>query len=104
MYTTWVAELKKRFSLTFTSANREYFLEHDASVMPSGFVSRPGDLRGCYFQGDLISTHAYDEEMLRSAEEYAYTVAEQIHYSAQPLAAEKIKAGLRARNLYKQLK
>ena len=86
-------------SLIFTSANREYFLEHDASVLPSEFIGRLGDLRGCSFQGDFISTLAYDEEMLRSAEEYAYTMANQIHYSAQPLVAEKMKAGFDARSI-----
>jgi predicted transcriptional regulator len=86
-------------SLIFTSANREYFLEHDTSVLPSEFIGRLSDLRECSFQGDFISTLAYDEEMFRSAEEYAYTIADQIHYSAQPIAVEKIKLGLDLRSI-----
>jgi predicted transcriptional regulator len=86
-------------SLIFTSSNREYFLEHDTSVLPSEFIGRLSDLRECSFQGDFISTLAYDEEMFRSAEEYIYAIADQIHYSAQPIAVEKIKVGLDLRSI-----
>ncbi len=72
---------------------------HDASVIPSQFVGRLGDLRECSFQGDFISTLAYDEEMLRSGEEYAYAIGDQIHYGAQPIVAGKIKIGLDIRTI-----
>jgi predicted transcriptional regulator len=86
-------------SLIFTSLNREYFLSHDASVLPSAFIGRLGDLYGCSFQGDVISTLVYDEGMLRSAESYAWTMSDQFHYSARPIVAEMRKLGVDIRTI-----
>ena len=86
-------------SLIFTSLNREYFLGHDASVLPSAFIGRLGDLNGCSFQGDVISTLVYDEGMLRSAESYAWSMSDQFHYSARPIVAEMRKLGVDIRTI-----
>jgi predicted transcriptional regulator len=86
-------------SLSFTSLNREYFLSHDASVLPIAFIGRLGDLRGCSFQGDVISTLAYDEGIFRSAENYIWTMSDQFHYSARPIVAERRKLGVDFRTI-----
>ena len=85
--------------LVFTSANREYFMEHDASVLPTAFIARLGDLNLCTFQKDFISTLAYDEEMFKAAEEYIWAISDQFHYSARPLVAEKKKLGIDLRTI-----
>lgn len=86
-------------SLIFTSLNREYFLSHDASVLPSDFIGRLGDLCGCSFQGDVISTLAYDEGMFRSAESYIWTMSDQFHYGARPIVAERRRLGVDFRTI-----
>ena len=86
-------------SLIFTSLNREYFLSHDASVLPSAFIGRLGDLCGCSFQGDVISTLAYDEGMFRSAESYIWTMSDQFHYGARPIVAERKMLGVDFRTI-----
>jgi predicted transcriptional regulator len=81
-------------SLEFTSSNRDYFQSHDASVLPNKFISRLGDLQGCSYQGDLISTLAYDEEMFKAADRYVWSMSDQFHYSAPPIVAEKLRQGV----------
>jgi predicted transcriptional regulator len=81
-------------SLDFTSTNREYFLNHDASVLPRQFIGRLGDLGGCVYQGDVITNLAYDEEMMRAADKFVWAIADQFHYSARPIVAEKKKSGV----------
>jgi predicted transcriptional regulator len=87
-------------SLTFTSANREYFLSHDASGLPGEYKSRLGDLGVCSFQGDVISTLAYDEDMFRAADSYVWAIADQFHYSARPIVEEKIRLGVDFRSIF----
>jgi predicted transcriptional regulator len=81
-------------SLFFTSGNRQYFLDHDASVLPYQFINGLGELSVSSFQGDFITTFAYVEGMMRSAEEYVYAMEEQFHVNAPPIITEKMKLGV----------
>jgi len=86
-------------SLFFTSGNRQYFLDHDASVLPYQFINRLGELSVSSFQGDFITTFAYVEGMMRQAEEYVYAMEEQFHVNAPPIVAEKMKLGVDIRTI-----
>jgi predicted transcriptional regulator len=86
-------------SLVFVSLNREYFLSHDASTLPSAFVARLGELQSCTFQKDFISTLAYDEDIIRAAEDYCWAMSDQFHYSARPIVIEKKKLGIDIRTI-----
>ncbi len=86
-------------SLNFTSSSREYFLNHDASVLPRQFIGRLGDLGGCVYQGDVITNLAYDEEMMKSADKYVWAMADQFHYSARSIVVEKKKSGVELRTI-----
>jgi predicted transcriptional regulator len=85
--------------LTFTSAYRDYFNEHDASVLPSAFKARLGDLRSCTIQKDFISTLAYDEQMFKEADSIVWAMSDQFHYSAPPIVAERIGVGVDFRTI-----
>jgi len=80
--------------LDFVTQNKGYFQEHDATVLPYHFIDRLGELSVGSFQGDFITTFAYVEGMMKSAEEYVYAMEEQFHVNAPPIVAEKIKLGV----------
>ena len=81
-------------SYEFLSRNRQYFLGHDASVLPYQFVNRLGELGACSFQGDVITSLTHGEAMMRAAEEYVCTIGEQFHINAPPIIGEKVKLGV----------
>jgi len=91
--------LKLLSSYHFVSRNRQYFLGHDASVLPYTFINRLGELGVSYFQGDFITTFAYAEAMMRAAEEYVYAMEEQFHVNAPPIVVEKINQGVAFRTI-----
>lgn len=91
--------LKLLDSYRFISGNRQYFLSHDASVLPYPFINRLGELGVCSFQGDFITTFAVAEAMMRAAEEYVYALEEQFHVNAPPIVVEKIRQGVTFRTI-----
>jgi len=66
-------------SYRFLSANRVYFMNHDASILPYHFIGRLGELTMCSFQGDFITTFAYAERMMR--EEIGVGMIQNPHYN-----------------------
>jgi len=86
-------------SYRFLSANRQYFLGHDVSVLPYQFINRLGELCECSFQGDFITTFAKAEAMMRGADEYVLAMEEQFHPNAPPIVTEKIKLGVEFRTI-----
>jgi len=86
-------------SYRFLSANRVYFMNHDASVLPYHFIGRLGELTMCSFQGDFITTFAYAERMMREADEYVLAMEEQFHLNAPPIVTEQIKNGVKFRTI-----
>jgi predicted transcriptional regulator len=85
--------------LSFISAKRQYFLEHDAFVLPREFIHRFGELSICAYRPDAISNFAYEEGMFREAEEYVWAMADQVHWSAPPIVSEKSRAGVKFRTI-----
>ena len=53
--------LKLLSSYEFLSRNKQYFLSHDASVLPYEFINRLGELSTSSFQGDFITNYSHWE-------------------------------------------
>lgn len=86
--------LKLLSSYRFISENKQYFLTHDASVLPYHFIDRLGELIVCSFQEDFIINYLLQGEMAKQADEYAYSTGIQLNVNAQPIVAEKVKLGV----------
>jgi len=85
--------------LNFISAKKQYFLKHDAFVLPREFIHRLGELSVCTFRPDVISNFAYEEGIFREAEEYVWTMADQVHWSAPPIVSERRRVGVKFRTI-----
>lgn len=86
-------------SLGFVFENRKYFKEHDTSVLPPEFIARFGELSEYTFNMDTISNFAHHEQILREAEEFCWTAADQFHWSAPPIVTERAKLGIDFRSV-----
>lgn len=91
--------LKLLSSYEFLSRNRQYFLGHDASVLPYEFINRLGELSASSFQGDFITNYVLEGEMAMQAEEYVYGMGDQINAHSPPIVAEKLKLGVELRSI-----
>jgi len=87
-------------SYEFLSRNKQYFLSHDVSILSYEFLNRLGELNACSFQGDFITSFAYCEAMMKTAEKYVYTIGEQFHVNAPPIIGEKVKLGVAFRTIF----
>jgi predicted transcriptional regulator len=91
--------LKLLSSYTFLSRNRQYFLSHDASVLPYEFVNRLGELTASSIQEDFVTNYLLEVEMLKEAEEYFYATGDQFNVNARPIIAEKLNLGVEIRTI-----
>jgi len=91
--------LKLLSAYEFLSRNRQYFLSHDASVLPYEFINRLGELNESYLQEDFITNYVLEGEMARQAEEYAYSIGWQLNVNAAPIVAEKVRLGVKFRTI-----
>jgi len=86
-------------SMNFVFKNRQYFKEHDISMLPPEFIARFGELSEYTFNLDAISNLAHHEQIAKDAEEFCYTAAEQFHWSAPPIVTERAKEGIDFRSV-----
>jgi predicted transcriptional regulator len=64
-------------SISFVAAHPEFFIEHDLSLLPSGFLSRLGELSVCeVVEGFTINFYRLDE-MSKKTRERIYTVSKE---------------------------
>jgi len=87
-------------SYEFLSRNRQYFLSHDASVLPYEFINRLGELNVSSFQRDFITNFVLEVEMAKQADEYVYSMWVQFNVSSPPIIAEKLKVGVEFRSIF----
>ena len=92
--------LKLLSSYEFLSRNKQYFLSHDASVLPYEFVNRLGELSASSFQDDFITNYVLEGEMAKQAEEYVYSMWEQFNVNAASIVDEKLKLGVEIRSIF----
>jgi predicted transcriptional regulator len=83
----------------FILDNKQYFMEHDVSVLPYEFINRIGELSVSSLQTDIISNFAYEEKMLQAAEEFSWAMSNQVHWNAPPIITERMKRGVKLRSI-----
>jgi predicted transcriptional regulator len=86
-------------SYEFLSRNKQYFLGHDASVLPYEFINRLGELAVSSIQEDFVTNYVLEGEMLKQAEEYVYSTGDQFNVNAQPIIAGKLNLGVEIRTI-----
>lgn len=74
----------------FLSKYRDYFNNHDLTVLPLAFRNRIGELKNCTLATDVFTTLHLTENVIRGAEEYLWMMSDQILASTKPLVAEVI--------------
>ena len=92
-----VLGLRHLSGLDFISANRQYFLEHDTSHLPYKFVSRIGELSLGKLNKDVLACVASAELALKRAEEFSWSLSDQVIASSSTIVEDRIKAGLKIR-------
>jgi predicted transcriptional regulator len=85
--------------LDFLLGNRPYFLEHNTSHLPYQFISRIGELSLGSLNKDALACVAYAELVLKQAEEYCWSLTDQVIASSSTIIEEKIKAGIKIRSI-----
>lgn len=89
--------LRQLSGLGFISGNGQYFLEHDSSHLPHKFVSRIGDLSLGSLSKDILACIASAELALKQAEEFCWSLTDQVIASSSTIIEDKIKAGIKFR-------
>ncbi|MFW9962360.1 MAG: helix-turn-helix transcriptional regulator [Candidatus Sifarchaeia archaeon] len=84
-------------NLNFILKHGNYFLDHNASCLPPEFVSRLGELSNGEFCGDPVTNFNRVRKMVYEAEEYIWTMAEQVESSHVQATNEKVAKGLQFR-------
>jgi len=64
-------------SFSFLQAQKEFFLSHDLSSLPQGFVPRIGELSEHQVLERLDDSLAYTERIITDAEQYVWIMADQ---------------------------
>jgi predicted transcriptional regulator len=71
-------------SIAFLRENRVFFLSHDLSSLPPGFIQRIGELTGCDYISQLDEALAHAEGVVKGAEEYVWLMADQLVRQSYP--------------------
>jgi len=91
--------LRQLSGLDFILGNRQYFLEHDTSHLPYKFISRIGELTLGSLNKDVLACIASAELVLKQAEEYCWSLTDQVIASSSTIIEEKIKSGIKFRTI-----
>ena len=87
--------------ICFISRNRQYFLEHDLSRLPSELVERIGEFSSASLgTGDIMTSFRLSEIMLQEASEYMWILSDQILTSTVPIIGERMKSGVEFRFIF----
>ena len=83
----------------FLSNNSEYLMNHSISGLPPEFTERIGELVGCSFTNDVMTTFHFVQNMIENAEEYLLFITDQILTTIIPAETEAVKKGVEVRLL-----
>jgi predicted transcriptional regulator len=78
----------------FILKNSDYFLEHDVSCIPYEFVNRLGELSNAEFCTEAMSGFNRVRRMVFEAQQYIWSIAEQVDTSHVQPTTEKRSKGL----------
>ena len=73
-------------SFSFLSKTREYFLSHDISFLPQGFIERIGELSTYAYTPNVSSVLRHIEQVISSANEYIWLMADQVVITGPSIA------------------
>jgi predicted transcriptional regulator len=80
--------------LGFASKNRQYFLEHNVSLLPQEFRNRIGELSNCEFDSDTVRVFEHARKLLLNAKEYIWIQSYQHLLWNAPIILEKMEDGV----------
>jgi predicted transcriptional regulator len=83
--------------LKFLSANREYFLTHTLSKIPTGFVKRIGELDASANIANPMDFIRYTENLLKESREYVWLLVDQFPMNSLSTIVEAIDRGVKLR-------
>ncbi len=89
-------------SFNFVLKHGDYFLEHDVSSLPYEFVNRLGELSTGDFCEETMSNFNRVRKMVLEAEEYIWTIAEQVETSLTSITNEKVPKGFKVKFIMQQ--
>lgn len=95
--------LESSIALDFLSKHREYFLDHDTSLIPQEFRMRFGELSNAILLTESVPNLNTGTEVLKSAEKWVDVMADQrLEQHGQVLMQRSLKDGIRVRTLIQE--
>jgi len=83
--------------LKFLSSNREYFLTHTLSKIPTGFVKRIGELSACVNITNPMDFFRQTENLLKESREYVWLLVDQFPMNSLSTIVEIIDRDVKLR-------
>ncbi len=91
--------LKQIAGFKFTTSHRDYFQNHDLSLLPGEFISRIGELENSRYVDDVMLIFHLIDQMIREAEEYVWRITDRYVITIVPAWSEAMERGIEARLL-----
>ena len=93
--------IKLLSSLDFISKNRQYFLEHDVSILPDELISRINEISLASLNTDIVRVLAYVDTMFQEANEYIWVMSYAHSLpSTIPIVEERLEKGVTLRRIF----
>ena len=91
--------LEQMTGFKFISTHKEYFHNHDLSLLPSEFVSRIGELETSRYVDDVMVIFHLIDQLIRDAEEYVWRITDRYIITIIPAWNEALERGIKGRLL-----
>ena len=89
--------LRQMTGFSFISTHKEYFENHDLSMLPVEFISRIGELENSRLVDDVMVIFHLIDQMIREAEDYVWRVTDRYIITIIPAWNEALERGVTAR-------
>lgn len=86
--------LENNKSHEFTSEHKNYFINHDLSIIPLPFLHRLGELLESTYLDDVMQTVYEIQTMVEDSEEYVYRITDRYLFNIIPVISASIKRGV----------
>lgn len=94
--------LESSSALTFLSNHREYFLEHDTSLIPSPFRARFGELSKAVLQTNPVDNINAANEILKTADWIELMAEQRMENHGQLIRERMLNEGIKVRSLMQE--
>ena len=93
--------IKLLSSLDFVSNNRQYFLEHDVSILPDELISRINEVSLASLNTDIVRVLAHVDKMFQEADEYIWVMSFAHSLpSTIPIVEERLSKGVTLQRIF----